>query len=88
MGVVGDGAVDEQLGGAGCVTVDSNGMIRVSVPMFYRVRGSNSVPSGMALIPAGSFTMGNCMDSSEGYVRRTAAAHGLCERVLHGHESR
>jgi formylglycine-generating enzyme required for sulfatase activity len=24
-------------------------------------------PSGMALIPAGSFTMGNCMDPSEGY---------------------
>jgi hypothetical protein len=24
-------------------------------------------PSGMALIPAGSFTMGNCMSSSEGY---------------------
>jgi formylglycine-generating enzyme required for sulfatase activity len=24
-------------------------------------------PSGMALIPAGSFTMGNCMGSSEGY---------------------
>ena len=26
-----------------------------------------NVPSGMALIPAGSFTMGNCMNSSEGY---------------------
>ena len=24
-------------------------------------------PSGMALIPAGSFTMGNCMDTNEGY---------------------
>jgi formylglycine-generating enzyme required for sulfatase activity len=24
-------------------------------------------PGGMALIPAGSFTMGNCMDPSEGY---------------------
>jgi alpha-tubulin suppressor-like RCC1 family protein/PKD repeat protein len=24
-------------------------------------------PSGMALVPAGSFTMGNCMDPSEGY---------------------
>jgi sulfatase modifying factor 1 len=37
---------------------------------FYRVLalGTNSpVPDGMALIPAGSFTMGNCMDSSEGY---------------------
>ena len=26
-----------------------------------------AAPSGMALIPAGSFTMGNCMDPSEGY---------------------
>ena len=26
-----------------------------------------TAPSGMALIPAGSFTMGNCMSSSEGY---------------------
>jgi formylglycine-generating enzyme required for sulfatase activity len=37
---------------------------------FYRVLalGTNSTPpSGMALIPAGSFTMGNCMDPSEGW---------------------
>ena len=31
---------------------------------FYRV--VVLVPSGMTLIPAGSFTMGNCMDSGEG----------------------
>ena len=53
-------------GGLDAVTVDSTGMIQVSVPMFYRVLGTNSVPTGMALIPAGSFTMGNCMDPGEG----------------------
>jgi len=48
------------------VTVNSNGTITVSVPMFYRVCGvaqTNSAPTttpdGMTLIPAGSFTMGN-----------------------------
>ena len=52
--------------GLDSVTVDSNGMIQVSVPMFYRVRGTNSAPSGMALIPSGSFTMGDSfeLDSS------------------------
>src|ERR1035437_5713616 len=58
--------------GLGAVTADANGKIEVSVPMFYRVRGTNSVspgtvPSGMVLIPGGSFTMGNCMDPGEGY---------------------
>jgi formylglycine-generating enzyme len=52
--------------GLEAVTADANGKIQVSVPMFYRVRGTNSVTSGMALIPAGSFTMGNCMSSGEG----------------------
>jgi hypothetical protein len=43
---------------------------------YIQVPASNSVvsqrlydpnpPSGMVLIPAGSFTMGNCMDPSEG----------------------
>jgi formylglycine-generating enzyme required for sulfatase activity len=58
--------------GLDAVTVASNGMIQVSVPMFYRVRGVAQTnlppPSGMALIPAGAFTMGNCMDPSEGYL--------------------
>ena len=44
---------------------------------YVRVPASNAVtvqrifdrnpPSGMALIPAGSFTMGNCMDPSDGW---------------------
>jgi len=36
---------------------------------FYRVviPGITNVPPDMVLIPAGSFTMGNCMGSSEGY---------------------
>jgi formylglycine-generating enzyme required for sulfatase activity len=35
---------------------------------FYRVLKltNNAAPSGMFLIPAGSFTMGNCMNSGEG----------------------
>ena len=54
--------------GLDAVTADSNGVIQVSVPMFYRVRGiTNSVPSGMALIPAGSFVMGDTFgDGSAG----------------------
>jgi sulfatase modifying factor 1 len=38
---------------------------------FYRVMAlepiNNLAPTNMALIPAGSFTMGNCMDPNEGY---------------------
>ena len=47
--------------GLEAVTADANGKIQVSVPMFYRVRGTtnNSAPSGMALIPAGPFVMGD-----------------------------
>ena len=40
------------------VTADSNGMIQVRVPMFYRVRGTDSAAPEMVLIPAGTFTMG------------------------------
>ncbi len=58
--------------GAACmdnVTVNSNGTISVSVPMFYRVCGQAYITNypeftadGMALIPAGSFTMGDTLD--------------------------
>jgi formylglycine-generating enzyme required for sulfatase activity len=43
------------------VAVSNNGTLTVSVPMFYRVLGvaATNPPSGMALIPAGSFTMGD-----------------------------
>ena len=47
--------------GLASVTADSNGMIRVRVPMFYRVRGEAlpPVPEGMVWIPPGTFTMGS-----------------------------
>jgi formylglycine-generating enzyme required for sulfatase activity len=53
--------------GFGAVTADSNGVIHVSVPMFYRVAGvpyptNGLTPGGMALIPAGAFTMGDTLD--------------------------
>ena len=53
--------------GLEAVAVASNGLIQVSVPMFYRVLGNapvtNSGPSGgMALIPAGAFTMGDTLN--------------------------
>jgi formylglycine-generating enzyme len=52
--------------GFGAVTAASNGLISVSVPMFYRVLGVANPPlttsDGMALIPAGAFTMGDTLD--------------------------
>ena len=55
--------------GLDTVIVTSNATISVSVPMFYRVRGvakinstSTTTADGMALIPAGSFTMGDTLD--------------------------
>jgi formylglycine-generating enzyme required for sulfatase activity len=52
--------------GLAAVTADLNGTITVSVPMFYRVCVVNTPPTptsdGMALIPAGSFTMGDTLD--------------------------
>jgi len=55
--------------GLGAVTVNSNGLIQVSVPMFYRVARvpypTNGFTSdGMALIPAGAFTMGDTLDGT------------------------
>ena len=52
------------------VTVSNNGTITVSVPMFYRVLGQTNsggsiqqfTADGMALIPAGTFTMGDTLD--------------------------
>jgi len=53
--------------GLGAVTADSKGTITVSVPMFYRVLGvafttNTTTADGMALIPAGSFTIGDTLD--------------------------
>ncbi len=45
--------------GLDSVTADSNGVIRVSVPMFFRVSGFPFVPHGFAWIPPGAFTMGS-----------------------------
>ena len=62
----GSGPWSNNWAGLTAVTVGSNGVIQVSVPMFYRVLGvaytTNTTPSGMALIPAGSFTMGDTLD--------------------------
>jgi formylglycine-generating enzyme len=48
------------------VTADSNGVIQVSVPMFYRVSGfaavTNPPPADMALVSPGTFTMGDALD--------------------------
>ena len=48
--------------GLTAMAVGSNGAITVGVPMFYRVRGVAYTPPNMALIPAGSFTMGDGLD--------------------------
>ena len=59
--------------GLSAVTVNSNGTIQVSVPMFYRVRGvayttNITTSDGMALIPAGAFTMGDNLDGDLGAI--------------------
>ncbi len=48
--------------GLTAVTVNSNGTISVSVPMFYRVLGKASTPAGMAIIDSGWFTIGDTLD--------------------------
>lgn len=53
--------------GLAAVAADSNGVIRVSVPMFYRLRGEFAAPSNMVWIPAGTFTMGSPPDEPAGY---------------------
>jgi formylglycine-generating enzyme required for sulfatase activity len=47
------------------VTADTNGAITVSVPMFYRVLGVAAAQTGLALIPAGTFIMGNSIGDSD-----------------------
>lgn len=54
------------------VTADPSGTIRVGVPMFYRVRGTSPItnyvtgsPVNMALIPSGSFTMGDTFNEGQ-----------------------
>jgi formylglycine-generating enzyme len=48
------------------VRLTSGGQTLQSTTTTLTVRAA-STPSGMALIPAGSFTMGNCMDPNEGW---------------------
>jgi len=49
----------------------SNWVDYVQLPVTNSVNTNRLIdfnpPAGMVFIPAGSFTMGNCMDSSEGY---------------------
>jgi formylglycine-generating enzyme required for sulfatase activity len=60
--------------GLGAVTADSNGMIQVSVPMFYRVRGvaqTNVVTTNMVWIPPGTFVMGSPASEAQRYSDET-----------------
>jgi formylglycine-generating enzyme required for sulfatase activity len=64
------------------VTADSNGAIRVSVPMFYRLRGF-AVPSNMVWIAPGTFVMGSPPDeparsSDEGPQTTVTLSQGFC----------
>jgi formylglycine-generating enzyme required for sulfatase activity len=69
--------------GLEAVTADPNGVIRVSVPMFYRVAGYPRVPTNMCWIPAGTFVMGSpptepCRDSDEGPQTQVTISRGFC----------
>lgn len=77
--------------GLEAVTVDTNGAIQVSVPMFYRVRGTPP-PAGMALVPAGMVVMGDwngnpnetpnqVADVSAFYIDQTEVTKALWEDV-------
>ena len=63
--------------GLSAVTVDASGKIQVSVPMFYRVRGVTTTPSGMAPIPAGWFTMGDTLDGLSDAIPVTVNVSGF-----------
>jgi hypothetical protein len=45
--------------GLDSVTVASNATVFMSVPRYFRVRGTYYLPPNMVLIPAGSFMMGD-----------------------------
>ena len=74
------------------VTVDSNGVLRVSVPRFYRVRGLGwtngtvspfTPPSNMVWIAAGAFTMGSptnepARTAEEGPQTPVTISRGFC----------
>jgi formylglycine-generating enzyme required for sulfatase activity len=69
--------------GLGTVTADSNGTITVSVPMFYRVLGvaittNTTTADGMALIPAGSFTIGDTLDGEGDAIPTNVAVSAFC----------
>ena len=63
--------------GLGAVTADSNGTITVSVPMFYRVLGV-AFTDGTALIPAGSFTIGDTLDGEGNAIPTNVTVSAFC----------